>query len=279
MKHNRFEGWYFKHQNNQNMAAFIPGRTEHGAFIQMISTDGSEQFDVPELAVHSGIIHAGGCAFSRRGCRIDLPGISGEIAYGALTPLRTDIMGPFRFFPMECRHGVISMSHALRGSVTIHGKPYCFDGGDGYIETDNGTSFPSSYLWLQCNSFPEPCSVMVSIAQIPFCGIRFQGCICAVVYGGREYRFATYRGVLILAAGPHHICLSQGKLLLEVDIQPSHDGFALRSPVQGTMTGTIRESSNAEICVRLWERGKPVFDLSSHYSAYEFVPPSNTSTT
>lgn len=276
MKNNRFEGWYFKHQNGHNMAAFIPGRAGHGAFVQVISTDGSEQFDVPELSVHSGIIHAGGCRFSQSGCEIDLPGISGEITYGELTPLRTDIMGPFRFFPMECRHGVISMSHALRGSVTIHGKPHCFDGGDGYIEMDSGTSFPSSYLWLQCSSFPEPCSVMVSIAQIPFCGIRFTGCICAVVYGGREYRLATYKGVRILAANPEHLRLSQGKLLLEIDIHPSHGGYALRSPVRGKMSGTIRESSNAAVRVRLWERGKPVFDLSSNHAAYEFVPPSNT---
>ena len=36
------------------------------------------------------------------------------------------------------------------------------------------------------------------IIDIPFCGGSFQGCICAIVYGGREYRLATYRGVRIL---------------------------------------------------------------------------------
>lgn len=275
MKNNGFEGWYFKHQNGHNMVAFIPGRTEHGAFIQMISANGSQQFDVPELSVNDGIIQTGSCQFSQRGCKIDLPGVSGKIIYEKLTPLRTDIMGPFRFFPMECRHGVISMSHSLRGSLNVNGEQTCFDGGTGYIEMDSGTSFPSSYLWMQCNNFSEPCSVMVSIARIPFCGMNFKGCICAIVYGGHEYRLATYRGVHIHADDPTHICLSQGKLLLELDMTPSHEGYPLRSPVRGNMTGTIRESNNAEIRVRLWERGKTIFDLRSNNAAYEFLPPSD----
>ena len=272
MRNHGFEGWYFKHQNGHNMLAFIPGRTTSGAFIQMISNNGSRQFDIPEFSVDNGTIRAGDCLFSPHGCKINLPGISGEITYSALTPLRTDIMGPFRFFPMECRHGVISMSHSLRGSVTVDGDRYCFNDGIGYIETDSGTSFPRSYLWLQCNSFSEPCSIMAAIAHIPFGGVIFPGCICAIVYGGREYRLATYRGVHIHAAESGHICLSQGKLLLEIDIRRSHNGYALRSPVQGAMSGTIHESSNADIRARLWEHGKPIFDLRSNYAAYEFVP-------
>lgn len=273
MKNRGFEGWYFKHQKGDDALAFIPGRAESGAFIQMLSPGGSRQFDVPDLTVRNGVIYAGNCEFSRRGCRISLPGVSGEILYGALTPLRSDIMGPFRFLSMECRHGVISMAHTLCGSVSVDGAEHSFDGGVGYIEKDSGTSFPSSYRWLQCNSFPEPCSVMLSIAHIPFCGLSFEGCICSIMYGGSEYRLATYNGVRILAAEEKHICLSQGGLLLETDINPTQDGHPLRSPVRGRMSGTIRESSNAAVRVRLWKRGKPVLDLESGSAMYEFVPP------
>ena len=273
MKNRGFEGWYFKHQKGDDVLAFIPGRAESGVFIQMLSPGGSRQFDVPGLRVRNGVIYAGDCEFSRRGCRISLPGVSGEILYGALTPLRSDIMGPFRFLPMECRHGVISMAHSLGGSVSVDGVMHSFDSGVGYIEKDSGTSFPSSYQWLQCNSFPEPCSVMLSVAHIPFCGLSFEGCIGAIMYGGREYRLATYKGVRILAAEEKHICLSQGGLLLEADIRPTHSGHTLRSPVRGIMSGTIRESSNAAVRVRLWQRGKAVFDLESNNAMYEFVPP------
>lgn len=272
MKNKGFEGWYFKHQKGGDVLAFIPGIAESGAFIQMLSSAGSRQFDVPELAVREGVIYAGGCEFSRRGCRISLPGVTGEISYGALTPLRSDIMGPFRFLPMECRHGVISMGHTLSGSISVDGEAHVFDGGIGYIEKDSGTSFPSSYQWLQCNSFPEPCSVMLSVAHIPFGGLSFKGCICAIMHGGREYRLATYNGVRICAASGEHICLTQGNLLFEADIEPSQSGHPLRSPVKGSMSGTIRESSNAAVRIRLWRRGEPVFDLESNGAMYEYVP-------
>lgn len=267
-----FEGWYFKHQKGDDMVAFIPGQAESGAFIQLISREGARQFDIAKWTVSDGIIRADQCWFSRLGCHIALPGIRGEIAYGPFTPLCSDIMGPFRFFPMECRHGVLSMVHTLRGSIRIDGHLHSFDGGVGYVEKDSGTSFPRSYLWMQCNDFPKPCSIMVSIAHIPFCGSAFCGCICAILYHGREYRLATYKGVRIRSFTPEHICLSQGSLLLELDITPSHAGHPLRAPKHGKMSSTIRESGNAHLRARLWKRGNPIFDLQSDHAAYEFVP-------
>lgn len=274
MKKHGFEGWYFKHQNNNDMISFIPGQAESEAFIQMISADGSGRFDIPSISENNDIVYAGDCIFSPYGCKIDLPGVKGEIIYGKIHPLAGDIMGPFRFFPMECRHGVISMMHALDGTLTIHGKQYCFDGGMGYIEKDSGISFPSSYLWLQCNNFTKPCSVMVSIAHIPFGCISFKGFICAVIYENHEYRFATYNGSRILADEPEHICLSRGKFLLALDIVPSHSGHPLHSPIRGRMSGTIHESINAHVHVRMWKGGKKIIDVSSDSAAYEFVPPS-----
>ena len=55
------------------------------------------------------------------------------------------------FLPgMECSHGVISMTHALEGALSINGRTLDFTGGTGYIETDRGRSFPHAYLWAQC---------------------------------------------------------------------------------------------------------------------------------
>lgn len=267
-----FEGWYFKHQRGEDTVAFIPGRAESGAFVQVLTAEGSRQYSVPKLTTSGSVIRAGNCVFTPEGCQIDLPGISGEICYGTLTPLKTDIMGPFRFLPLQCRHGVISMAHALTGSVTVEGKTHNFNGGMGYIEKDRGSSFPSSYQWLQCNDFPRPCSVMASVANIPFCGMHFTGCICAVVLEGCEYRFATYNGVRILAADEHNLCLRQGKLLLKLEISPVCSGHALCAPINGKMTGTIRESVDAEVRLRLWAYGRKIVDLSSLHAACEYVP-------
>lgn len=271
----RFEGWYFKHQHGDTTVAFIPGIADSGAFVQMMSSKGSRQFDVPSLRVQNGAIYAGNCVFSGKGCKIDLPGVTGKLKYGPLTPLRSDIMGPFQFLPMECRHGIISMAHSLSGALMLDGIEQSFDGGRGYIEKDSGTSFPRSYLWLQCNDFSQPLSIVVSIAHISFAGMHFTGCICAIVYQGTEYRLATYRGVRIRAGGPQHICLTQGKLRLDIAVVPTDDGHPLRAPVCGQMSGMIRESSNATLRARLWHGGTLVFDLRSAHAMFEYVPPSS----
>ena len=129
-----FAGWYYKHQRQDDMIAFIPGRAESGTFVQMLTPEGSRQFMLPELSVKGDSVRAGACLFSPDGCRVDLPGVRGEIVYGKLTPLRRDIMGPFRYLPMECRHGVVSMAHTLSGSLMVDGVRHCFDGGMGYLE-------------------------------------------------------------------------------------------------------------------------------------------------
>ncbi len=269
MWNNRFEGWYFKHQKGEKTIAFIPGRAKNGAFIQVVTNEVSRHFDVPSLHVTDKIC-AGRCTFGTDGVTIDLPGIRGEIQYETLTPLHSDIMGPFRFLPMECRHSVISMRHKLTGSLMIEGYETTFDGGLGYIEKDSGRSFPSKYLWLQCNDFPTECSVMVSIAQIPFVVLHFTGCICAIVYEGREYRLATYGGVKIQNAGPKHILLSQGQLMLEIDIFQTETGHPLKSPLRGNMTGIVKECNRTVARFRLWESGRLVFDLTSRNAGFEY---------
>lgn len=276
MKTGRFEGWYYKHQLGSNTIAFIPGYSESGAFVHMLSQNCARYFKVPRIYVEGDRIYAGRCLFSHSGCKIDLPGVSGEIIYDELTPLESDIMGPFRFLPMECRHGVISMAHSLRGSLAVNGTVYRFDGGNGYMEKDSGFSFPSSYQWLQCNDFSEPCSIMISIARIPFCTLHFNGCICVIIYRGREYRLATYKGVRIISDDETQVFLVQGNLQLKVEISPSNDGHSLKAPVSGHMTGTIRESTNAEIHVRLWECGQMLLNLRSPYATYEYVAPAKS---
>lgn len=271
MNKKRFEGWYFKHQRNDKILAFIPGIAQSGAFIQIIADNGSRHFNIDRFRLQNGTIYADNCIFSKNGVVIDLPGVHGEILYGSLTPLGSDIMGPFRYLPMECRHGVVSMMHTLAGSLDMDGQVIAFDEGRGYIEKDSGASFPRSYRWIQCNAFNEPCSIMVSIADIPFLGFGFTGCICAIIHKGREYRLATYNGVCIIASEANCICLMQGKYRLQIDIKDPPSGHPLRSPIQGQMSGTIRESNNVRARFRLWENSASVFDLDSESVGYEYV--------
>ena len=262
-------GWYFKHQHAEETIAFIPGWAKSGAFVQVITNAFSRQFPFPHLCVDEDI-RVGNCVFGRHGCNIQLPGIKGELCYGPLAPLRSDIMGPFRFFPLQCRHGVISMDHSLSGVLEIEGRRIDFSGGKGYIEHDSGFSFPKSYLWLQCNDFPTRSSVMLSVAHIPFAGFHFTGCLCAILHEGREYRLATYQGVKILRADAQGIVLTQGDYLLHVDME-SVDGQPLQAPRRGQMTGVIHENHATAGRFCLFEQDRLILDLESKHVSFEYV--------
>ena len=152
----------------------------------------------------------------------------------------------------------------------LNGEAIDFTGGTGYIEADSGRSFPDWYTWVHCNSFERDCSIMVSVAQIPFCGLRFRGCICVVWLDGREYRLATYNGVKILRCEPGRIELRQGKyrLLAETD---THEGVELSAPRFGTMSRAIRESLSCPARFRFMDGDAVLFDGESTGASYEWA--------
>ena len=212
-----FEGWYFKHQNPQGQTlALIPafhidGGGHRTASLQVISSDASWWLEYPEaqlqLSRQPSRIQIGQSSFSNQGIdlHIQQDGLSllGAVHYGPFTILRSDIMGPFRFFPgMQCSHGIISMGHSLTGALELNGKRLDFSNGIGYIETDRGRSFPSAYLWTQCIwGGPEPGSLMLASATVPLSAGGFTGCICSVFCGGREYRLTANEGANTLHGG------------------------------------------------------------------------------
>lgn len=257
-----FDGYYYKHQKGNRTLCLIVGRTDTEKFIQVI-TEG--------LAVK--VPYTRGNVFGKSGVLLDIqtPQISlrGAIRYRGLSPIKYDIMGPFRFFPMECKHGIISMRHSLVGSVLLNGERIDFTGGTGYIEKDSGRSFPSDYVWVQANDFKEPASIMAAVATIPFCGLRFRGCICVIQYRGREYRLATYLGARVRVCTRNKLILQQGKYKLEVRIK-SGKGLELSAPQNGKMVRTIHEAASCPAEFRFYIEGRKVFCLFSQHSGFEY---------
>lgn len=252
-----FAGRYYKHQKDGTTICFILGEADSGSFLQVITNDRILQYE-----------NLNRCHVDERGLTIDLPELHGSVTYGPLDPIRSDIMGPFRFLPMQCRHEVVSMSHSLAGGFTLNGQWIDLNGGTGYIEGDRGRSFPREYLWLHCNDFSAPCSIMASVADIPLCGVHFMGCICVIHYRGREYRLATYHGVRIVAANRRGLVLKQGKLRLEATVDPSRS-HPLRAPKSGRMTDTIHESNCTPSRFRFWNGAELLFDLTSENCSFE----------
>ena len=270
----RFEGWYYKHQANGRSLAVIPGRAGDHAFVQIVADDAAHYVNYPLSAYHRGeTLRIGENSFSRSGVRLDIDRpevtLSGEVRYGDLAAIRGDIMGPFQYFPMECRHGVISMDHSLAGAFTLNGVRIDFGGGRGYIESDSGRSFPGGYTWVQCNDFGADYSIMAAVARIPFCGIRFWGHICVVWLDGREYRLATYNGGRVIRAAPGIVELRRGKYRLSVSVD-SGEGLRLPAPRSGEMSYTIRETLSCPAHFRFMEGSRVLFEGQSKHASYEY---------
>lgn len=291
-----FEGWYFKHQRERELLILIPGICQENVqdeengrtygFIQIITGEQSFQVRYPIedcfISKDKEYIRIGDSVFCRKGIRLDISSqelrLNGAIAYRNTEPLRYPIMGIFRLFPgMECNHEILSMRHDLCGSVRLNGKKVSFHQGTGYIEKDWGTSFPKAYVWLQCNSFLESsCALTVSVADIPYKGFYFNGCICAIHYEGKEYRLATYLGVKILTCNSREIILHQGKYLLIIKLNPfkiiegmqSHELFA---PVKGRMSRTIKEMNYCLAEFWFFKEHRLLFHLTSNKASLEIA--------
>lgn len=280
-----FEGWYFKHQKGENTISFIPGinidsKGNRSAFIQVITNKSSYNINYSFskfIAFKDKLkIKIGDSIFSSKGVEIHIKDenltIDGKIEYGSLTPIEYEIMGPFRVMPfMECSHSIISLSHKLRGSLTINGEELDLQDGIGYIETNRGTSFPKTYLWTQCNDFHnEKISIMAAIADIPFMGLNFKGCICVVYYKGKEYRLATYNGVRILKHNCKSLILKRGKYELDIKIT-NENPQKLLAPSGGNMSRTIHQNAACTANFKFYIDNNLEFNINSDNCSFEYV--------
>ena len=256
-----FFGWYFKCQSDTQTIAIIPAHHGGSSSVQLITGDGAWNF--------SG---TAGCAFSKHGLKISLSEngnhAEGEVRFSPLSPLKYDIMGPFKFVPfMECRHSVLSMRHLVNGEITVNGKAYVFKDALGYIEGDRGASFPREYAWTQC--FFEGGSLMLSVAEIPLGPLRFTGVICAILLSGKEYRLASYLGARAVKIADSAIVIRQGKYTFTASLIEKN-AHPLAAPVGGNMLRLIRESAACRASYKFEKSGKALLDFESDRASFEY---------
>jgi len=276
-----FCGWYLKCQNGKQTIALIPAYHITGGqtscSLQVITDDKSWNAIFPycDFRIKNSSVDIGSNHFGPEGITLDLhtPELTaaGSLFFGPLTPIRYDIMGPFKYVPfMECRHSVFSMKHAISGRLEINGMVYDFDNGIGYIEGDRGYSFPKNYAWVQC-CFPEG-SVMLSVADIPFCGFHFTGVISAIHYQGKEYRIATYLGARAVSIHDGQVIVQQGRKQLMVK-RLEKKGHPLAAPMCGNMSRTIHETASCRAYFHFQENGKTIFEFEADNAAFEYEYP------
>ncbi|MVM55703.1 tocopherol cyclase family protein [Gordonibacter urolithinfaciens] len=274
-----YEGWYMKQQQGGDILAVIPGRAQDEAFIQVVTADGAHYLPFPlEDFRQTGTrsMRVGRSLFSPIGMMLDVQApdleLVGRLRYRELTPLRSDIMGPFAYLPLETKHTVFSMRHRVDGEVELNGRTLRFENAKGYMEGDRGHSFPRGYTWIQSTDFGCAASVMLALAEIPLAGLRFTGCIGVVWIAGVEHRFATYRGVRIREASDRAVEVRQGDMTLRVEL-PEAGGHRLQAPAQGSMARPIRESPAVPARFRFVKGGRTLLDSSDACTSFELVAP------
>jgi len=296
-----FEGWYFKNvsANGEHIWSVIPGisivdKNHAHAFIQLINGKTAEtyyvsfpieEFTFSERNFESSI---GKNHFSYDGFILDIDDknsglcVKGQVRFDAVqrlksTLLNPGIMGWYSFMPfMECYHGLVSMNHALNGSLKINNQTCDFTGGRGYSEKDWGRSMPSAWIWLQCNHFETPgVSIMFSVAKIPFFRNDFTGFLCVLLFEGKIHRFATYTGAKIscirLDEESVFIFLNDNKFTVGITARRAGHGL-LAAPVNGAMDRRIAESIDATIILKISDKhGNLIFDENGIYAGLELV--------
>lgn len=265
MKEKYFEGWYFKCATEKETLAVIVGSTQgiqSTAFIQVLSSKDLKSYymtydiasyfyrkDPFHIQIEENVFTSTYMKLSIREKNLIL---EGKVKFKSLTPLpckvwKRGLMGPFAYLPfMECYHDVLSMHHTIGGKICLNDTVYNLNGGKGYIERDWGNSFPSDYIWIQCNHFrQESLSFMLAIAKIPFLGESFTGILCVLSIKGRTRLFTTYMGTSLQYFKDQekalYITLKQGKECIQVKVNKK-EGSILKAPNKGAMLREINEA-------------------------------------
>ncbi|MDZ7724315.1 MAG: tocopherol cyclase family protein [candidate division KSB1 bacterium] len=274
-----FEGWFYRFTDaaRRNTLAVIPGfyrspESREHAFIMILNGRTrqtaykkfpADQFRASGKSHHIAI---GNNIFSHDKVHLELDVLSGALNFSALTPwpitaLSPGAMGVYAFIPfMQCYHAVLSFSHTLQGSLKTNGQLVNFDNGLGYTEKDWGSGFPRAYIWVQCQHFQSgDCSLMVSIAHIPWLKRYFPGFLAALRHGNRFYAFTTYNGANLIKCrgGKKQIEFSIQKHDYELEVHARRsDGGLLHAPVRGQMRPAVEESLTSSVSLELRRNNK-----------------------
>ena len=296
-----FEGWYFKMVSHDegSILSVIPGISisEDGsskhAFIQIIDGKTAKteyiNFSIEEFyfSKEDFLIKIGNNIFSKDSIVLDILrdslSVIGKVYMKNLTELksknkqRQKIMGWYYKVPfMECYHGVVSLNHDLYGEIKTNNRSFRFDGGKGYIEKDWGKSMPSSWIWIQTNSFKNSnSSFMLSIAKIPWLGFSFTGFLGFYYINNEIVRFGTYSKAKVKLEKYEENSLNLNIVLkdeiLEIQTIKKSSGM-LKAPVNGNMNRRISEGIDADLKLKLLDENKNIlFEDSSKTTGLELV--------
>ncbi|MFO7951462.1 MAG: tocopherol cyclase family protein [Bacillota bacterium] len=298
---NYFEGWYFKLVDNQmkNAFAFIPGvffspdgEYDH-AFIQVVDgmkrTYQYERFTTNEFsaAKDTFLVNVAGSSFGRSGIDFSLAregaNIKGRVDFRNHLGwpdnfLNPGSMGFYNYIPgMQCYAQVCAMDFDLKGSLEINEQPVNFSAGKGYIEKNWGSTFPYSWIWIQCNNFRKAqASLSCSLAHIPFPVHSFRGFLIGLYVDGWFYKFTTMNRskAEITQKGSDVVMRLKNRChSLTIDCKTNSEDFIrLNGPRGGQMVPLVQENLQGRVNVILKEKasGKVIYEDHGRCAGVEY---------
>jgi|AKZA01.1.fsa_nt_gi hypothetical protein len=289
-----FEGWYYKVTSESYSIAIIVGinkntADDHG-FIQTLDTvSGIEQyirFPLHEVRITNDPFHIemGDNHFymdSIKVCIKDPISINMHIQLGDFHYLDSSffaptIMGPFSYIPrMECVHTIHSLHHKVIGKIEVDKQDLSVYNAIGYIEKDRGTSFPTTYLWLQSNHFhnQKKASLFLSIASIPLYVLDFTGIIMVFMFGSQQLRFGSYYGAKVkvikkIDNNGYKIIMEQGTYRICIKIYLGKV-FTLSAPSMGEMKHKAYETLSAKGLIHVYKNNRLLLQDSFSHAGCE----------
>ena len=286
-KSNFFEGWYYKLVEPLKGEAycFIPGiffsdtKEYSHSFIQVIiSKDNNYEYlkyNKDEFIASSSefILNIDKNYFSLTQIDINLvkPNINifGTLFFNNIikwpdTIINPGSMGFYNYFNfMQCYSQVCALDGNIIGKLYINNEMVDFTGGKIYIEKNWGKSFPSSYIWLQANSFTkEETSVTCSIGAIPipFSSRSFTGFLIGISVKGMVFKFTSInRSKLIVSFENEDIELkvyNKNYLLLIKATYNKNNFMNLYAPISNEMIPMAKETLTGIIAIKLIDKKK-----------------------
>lgn len=279
-KTNFFEGWYFKlvNKDESRVLAFIPGialgeEDKHNhSFVQVLDGNNTDytycRYSKNSFSYSNTNfkVQIDNNEFSLDKIKLDLVydnlKITGIINFKNIIKWKDTLVNPgsmgfYNYLPfMECYAQVCAVDGDTSGELSINGETIDFNGGKVYIEKNWGKSFPTEWLWIQCNSFTDNNATLTcSLGEIPFPIKNFSGFLIGVTVGDKFYKFTTINRSDITLSYDNsgvEVLTSHKDLRLLLKTSTNKDDFMLcYGPKNGSMSPYVKETLIGTVYMKL----------------------------
>lgn len=283
-KKNFFEGWYFKivDKNNLYKFAFIPGialgetPNQNHSFLQIVNgkdisykylkyDENSFRYDNNDfkVSVNSNTFSLNKMSlclvYKSKNKQKHIKGILNfkNMIKWPGTIINPGSMGFYNYLLfMECYSQVCAIDGEIEGGLEIDGEIVDFTGGKVYIEKNWGSSFPTSWIWIQSNNFDnKSVSITCSLATIPFPIKSFRGFLIGLHINGKFINFTSINNskLNVKDIGKDiELTAFNDDLSLTIKTKTSLSDFVLcMGPKNGSMVPLVKETLSGVVEITL----------------------------